>query len=42
MGDVRFHDFYKLVMKTMRKGEIAWIKFPKTSHKGIYHSSTHF
>ena len=42
MGDIRFHDYYKIVMKTMRKGEIAWIKFPKDFHKGIYHASTHF
>ncbi|CDW86323.1 peptidyl-prolyl cis-trans isomerase fkbp6-like [Stylonychia lemnae] len=42
MSDSRFHDFYKLIFKTMRKGEIAWGKFPKSSHNGIYHSSTHF
>lgn len=42
MGDVRFHDYYKIVMRTMKKGEIAYIKFSKLYHKGIYHASTHF
>eukprot|EP00347_Sterkiella_histriomuscorum_P003944 403362337 len=42
MGDIRFHEYYKIVMRTMKKGEIAWIKFSKIYHKGIYHASTHF
>lgn len=29
-------------MKTMKRGEIAYIKFSKIYHKGIYHASTHF
>jgi len=42
MGDFRFHDYYKIVMRTMRKGESAWIKFPKTYHKGVYHSTKYY
>jgi hypothetical protein len=42
MGDIRYHDFYKTVMRTMRKGETAWIKFSKDYHKGVYHQSKHY
>lgn len=37
MKDIRYHDFYKIVMKTMKRGEIAWVKFGKAYHKGVYH-----
>jgi hypothetical protein len=42
MKDIRFHDYYKLVMRTMRRGEVAWIKYSKVYHKGVYHQSPHF
>ena len=29
-------------MRTMRKGEIAWIRFSKQYHRGIYHNSSQF
>lgn len=42
MGDPCYHDFYKIVMKTMRKGETAWVKFSKAYHRGIYHQARHY
>jgi hypothetical protein len=37
MGDLRYHDYYKIALKTMKKGDIVWIKFGKEYHRGIYH-----
>jgi hypothetical protein len=42
MGDPLYHDFYKIVLKTMRKGEVAWVKFTKAYHRGIYHQAPHY
>ena len=42
MKDQRFHDFYKIVLRTMKRGEVAWIRFTKAYHKMIYHSSPFF
>ena len=42
MKDIRFHEYYKIAMRTMRKGEVAWVKYTKAYHKGIYHSSAHY
>ena len=42
MGDIRYHDYYKTVMKTMRKGETTWVKFSSVHHKGVYHKTKHF
>jgi hypothetical protein len=25
MGDIRYHDYYKVALKTMKKGEISWV-----------------
>lgn len=27
MGDIRYHDYYKVAMRTMKKGEISWVSF---------------
>ena len=37
MKDIRYHDYYKIVMRTMKKGETAWIKFSQIYHRGVYH-----
>ena len=42
MGNVNYHDYYKLAMRTMKKGEVAWIKYSKDYHQGIYHMSSHY
>lgn len=42
MKDIRYHDYYKIVMRTMKRGEIAWVKFSRAYHKGVYHASIHY
>lgn len=42
MKDIRFHDYYKIVMRTMRKGDTVWVKFSKEYHRSIYHQSSFF
>ena len=42
MKDPNYHDYYKIVMRTMKKGETAWIKFTKKYTNGVYHMSSHF
>jgi len=42
MKNICFHEHHKIVMRTMQRGEIAYIRFPKLYHKGAFHMSTHF
>lgn len=42
MKNPNYHDFYKIALRTMRRGEIAWVKFSPVYHKGIYFSLPHF
>lgn len=42
MKNICFHEHYKIVLRTMQRGEIAYIRFPKTYHKMAYHKSKHF
>lgn len=37
-----FHDHYKIVMRTMHRGDVAYIRFPHAFHQGAYHKSQHF
>jgi hypothetical protein len=37
-----FHEHYKIVMRTMKRGDIAYVCFPKAYHDGNYHKSVHF
>ena len=40
MSGALFLEFYKIAMKSMRKGEIAWIQVGKDFHKGSYFTTT--
>ena len=42
MKNVCYHEHYKIVMRTMRRGEVAYVRFPKAYHNGVYHSSPHY
>ena len=42
MKDPNYHEYYKIAMRTMRKGEVAWIKFSKAYTGGVYRMSAHF
>jgi hypothetical protein len=42
MNNPNYHDFYKVVMRTMKKGETAWCKFSKRYTGGVYHKTPHF
>lgn len=39
MSDPYFLDYYKLSMKTMKKGECAWLKISKQYHRGSFNTS---
>eukprot|EP00350_Pseudokeronopsis_sp_OXSARD2_P011265 CAMPEP_0170564636 /NCGR_PEP_ID=MMETSP0211-20121228/74042_1 /TAXON_ID=311385 /ORGANISM="Pseudokeronopsis sp., Strain OXSARD2" /LENGTH=80 /DNA_ID=CAMNT_0010884359 /DNA_START=133 /DNA_END=372 /DNA_ORIENTATION=- len=34
MGGAFFHEFYKIAFRTMKKGEVAWLRFSKDYHSG--------
>ncbi len=36
------HDFYKVALRTMRRGEIAWFKYSPTYHMGVYFTMPNF
>jgi hypothetical protein len=37
MGNPQFHEHMRIAFRTMRKGEIAWIKISPKYHCNIYH-----
>ena len=37
MGNPQFHEHMRMAFRTMRKGEIAWIKIGPKYHNNIYH-----
>jgi tetratricopeptide (TPR) repeat protein len=37
-----FHEHYKIVLRTMQRGEVAYVRFPRLYHKGAYHNSQHY
>lgn len=37
-----FHEHYKVVLRSMKRGEAAYIRFPWFYHKGTYHNATHY
>ena len=42
MGDSRYHEYYKIVLRTMKKGETCWVKFGPKYHGGNYHRTEYF
>jgi len=42
MANPQFHEYYKVVMRTMRRGDVAYIRYPKAYTHGSYHKSQHF
>jgi len=42
MKNVCFHEHYKMVLRTMQRGEAAYIRYSRLYHKGAYHSSQHY
>lgn len=36
MNDPMYHDYYKIAMRTMKKGEVCWVKFSQQYHGGTY------
>lgn len=37
-----YHEHYKMVMRSMQRGETVYIRYPKACHKMAYHKSQHF
>lgn len=42
MDDPHYHDFYKLALKTMRRGDVCWLKVGKGYHRGIYYTTPYY
>jgi hypothetical protein len=38
MGDKNYQEHLRIVFSTMRKGEVAWIKYSPEYHSNIYHN----
>ena len=34
-----FHEHYKIVLRTMQRGEAAYVRYSRLYHKGAYHNS---
>jgi|LauGreDrversion4_2_1035121.scaffolds.fasta_scaffold569178_1 hypothetical protein len=37
-----FHEHYKIVLRSMQRGEAAYIRFSRLYHKGTYHNSQYY
>jgi tetratricopeptide (TPR) repeat protein len=37
-----FHEHYKVVLRSMCRGEAAYVRFPRLYHKGAYHNAQHY
>jgi hypothetical protein len=42
MNDPMYHDYYKIVMKTMKKGDICWVRFSQQYHGGTYFNTQYY